>query len=478
VALGRDADTALLQAIATAKNGTYFYVDVPPPVALAAGAEPPAAMLAAPIKLPNRLADVYLAIGELERGWQRLSDQALSIETKSIQVEVPKGLPEAVFGLNWSDPAGQAEIAEIHDPKGNSVKPDAVYTGLTHQHWHVANPPGGTWEVYFRVLKPVAGMELFFTLSGRSETTLVAGVGGDPERRGLGTPVPIFGILTDSKPIAGASVTALVTGQGGSYQLALYDDGKHGDGKSGDGLYANNLTTLKASGGYSVKLVATGTNNANETFTRYASTGFNLLPRLAYIWKDRLDTALEYVALLEGKNWLVDLMPVTEVTYARLLYDELIIVGPDTGYLGSWGTTAAFNAIMERSKPVLGLGEGGYAFFGKAKLSIGYSNGAHGQGDSINWALSRDSIWNTPYNITLTKNPLQLYLKSSASVDIFVSPAPAGVTIFGYTENDARYANLLLDGSKYMLWGFGDGPGKMTETGRRLFINTVFRSIP
>ena len=200
-------------------------------------------------------------------------------------------------------------------------------------------------------------------------------MGGDPQTRGSGTPVPIYGILTDSKPIPGAVVTALVTGGGSSRLLDLYDDGKHGDGQPEDGLYANILTGLTVPGGYAVRLAASGTNNSGEPFTRFASTGFNVRPRLAYILKDNLDTALEYAALLEEKYWLVDLLTLPEVTNSSLLPAELIIVGPDTGYLGDWGIPTALNAVLESGKPVLGLGEGGYAFFGKKKLTIGFPAG-------------------------------------------------------------------------------------------------------
>ena len=278
VALGSDADAVLLQNIAAAKNGTYFYVDVnPPPPALLAG---PAlsVSLAVPRTLPNRLADTYLAIGELSYGWQRLFDQAMPSNSQNFMVDVPQGLPEAVFALNWSDPKGQVEILDLLDPNGNPVKPDTVTNSKTHQQWRVRNPAGGAWRVYLRVLEQVDGMELLFTLSGSSETTLIAGVGGDPQERGTGSAVPIYGILTDSRPIPGADVYALVTGGGGSVVLQLYDDGKHGDGKPEDGLYANNLTKITVSGGYAVKLVASGQNNSKEAFTRYASTGFKRGP--------------------------------------------------------------------------------------------------------------------------------------------------------------------------------------------------------
>lgn len=77
--------------------------------------------------------------------------------------------------------------------------------------------------------------------------------------------------------------------------------------------------------------MATGTNNFGDTFTRYASAGFNVRPRLAYIWKENLEMALEYAALLQGNNWLVDLIPISAVSYAKLQPAELIILGPDTG---------------------------------------------------------------------------------------------------------------------------------------------------
>ena len=477
VALGSDADTILLQKIAAANYGSYFYVDVNPPLAPDFDSLAPTVALSVPNQLPNRLADAYLSIGELDRGWQRLFQQVLTSNTEYLWVDVPKGTPEVIFGLNWSDPAGQAVILDLLDPDGFSVKPDAVHTRQTHTHWLVRDPKAGQWKVFVRILKQVEGMELFFTLSGKSQTTLIAGIGGDPEKRGTGSTVPIYGILTDEKPIAGASVYALVT-NGNSVLLQLYDDGKHADGKAEDGLYANSLDKIAKSGGYSVKLVATGTNNFGDTFTRYAGAGFNVRPRLAYIWKDNLDMALDYAALLQGKYWLVDLIPLSAVSYARLLPAELIILGPDTGTPTAWGTNAAIIAIVESGKPILGLGEGGYSFFGKLKLKIGYPNGAWDPGTAINWANPGDSIWQTPFTFTLLKVPLQLYEKPSVRVSIYLLEVPSEITVFGYNSTNGNYADLLQEQGRYMLWGFNDGPARMTETGRRLFINTVLRSVP
>lgn len=490
VALGEDADTALLQSIAAAKHGNYFYVDVNPP-AMAAPQSPGAPLpLLLADTLPNRLADTYLAIGELNYGYQRLFDHIALAATQNFMVDVPKGLPEAVFSLNWSDPAGQLAIAELLDPNGKPVTPDAKYTSNTHEQWRVKNPEAGQWQVYIRVLKAVDGMELLFTLSGKTETTLIAAVGGDPQERTIGVPVPIYGILTDYKPIPGAEVYALIAGKGvqqpgaqpeaatGSTILQLFDDGKHGDGRPDDGLYANDLTGINAPGGYTVKVVAAGTNNADETFLRYASTGFNVRPRAAYVWNDDIDTALEYEALLEQDHWVVDLVQLPAADKTNFLPYELIVIGPDTGYLDSWGTSEAFSAIVQSETPVLGLGEGGYAFFGQLKLNIGWPNGAHGSGTSITWAYSSDEIWANPYNIALPKEPLQLYEKPSSRVDIHLEQIPTGVQVFGFNDTNRVYANLVLENSWFMLWGFDDGPSKMTETGRKVFVNTSFRTVP
>jgi hypothetical protein len=126
---------------------------------------------------------------------------------------------------------------------------------------------------------------------------------------------------------------------------------------------------------------------------------------------------------------------------------------------------------------VLGLGEGGYAFFGKLGLDIGYGNGIYSSGTSIVWSNSGDRLWQKPYLIELPKDPMELYRVNSPQVAINLSGA-TGVTIFGYYPPNQSYANLILEDRVYMLWGFQKGPNTMTELGWRLFVNTTYRTIP
>ncbi len=485
VALGEDADTALLQSIAGARHGNYFFVDVIAPVASLGGLPEAGPPLDMPDTLPNRLADAYLSVGELTHGYQRLAAlQGPAQEPTVLQVAVPDGVPEAVFAINWNDPAGYLTLRLI-DPGGAAVKPDAEYRSDTHHQLRVLNPKAGTWQVAISMLKP--SLEYHFTLSGRSNTTLIAAVGGDPDERVVGTPVPIYGVLSDYKPIPGADVFALVAGTGvvpgeesvnGSLIMRLYDDGAHGDGKAGDGWYADTLYSVSVPGSYMVKVVASGVNNSGETFLRYASTGFNVLRRAAYIWKTDLDSRLAFEKLISQAGMLVDTVHMGEVEKTSFFPYDVIVIGPDTGSLSSWGTPEAVSAVVNSQRGVLGIGEGGYAFFGQIKLQIGYPQGAHGAGTAISWLDGGDLIWSQPYFlIPLPKDPLVLYRTLNPRVDIYVGAEPSGVEIFGLNDADSTYANLLMENRIYMLWGFNGNPSIMNETGQKLFINSLYRLI-
>ncbi len=117
VALGRDADRTLMTAIAGATGGTPYEAGVDTlPLAAAAilalpagatGESVPAAVPGPSLAetLPNRLADVYKAIGERIGHQQRVWERTGVINDRvTFEVPVEKGLPEAIFAVNWPDP--------------------------------------------------------------------------------------------------------------------------------------------------------------------------------------------------------------------------------------------------------------------------------------------------------------------------------------------------------------------------------------
>ena len=494
VALGEGADKALLQSIAGAKHGQYFYVDVNPPSAATSAGVSPASLsagppLVIPNTLPNRLAETYIAVGELTHGLQRLAERTGSAQeqqTIEFQVAVDKGLPQAIFTLNWNDPLGYLALL-LEDPSGKAVTPDAERRGDTHHQLVVDNPPAGLWTVRIRILKPTA--EYHFMLSGKTVTTLIAAVGGDPAQHTPYQDVTIYGVLTDREPIGEnqADVFALIAGPGiGPRQasaagasetafLQLYDDGKHGDGKADDGLYANTLF-VREPGGFTVKLVASGTNNSGETFLRYAHTGFNVRPRAVYLWNEDLDTALDYEKLLEENGWVVDLMTLAEVPRANFQPYALILVGPETGYHYDFDDKDAAATLAQWGIPVLGLGEGGAALFAELNLFINYGQTWFSNNNEVYAVAPATTFWNEPLAIPVDpKDPLvQLYPKPLKELGVYIPELVKGVTPIAREKRDQDHYPVVMEvqGSRaFALWGYNAGPTSMTEDGKKLLVN-------
>lgn len=489
VALGEDADTALLQSIAGAKHGQYFYVDVNPPTAALAANSSTALVLpplGLPNTLPNRLADVYTAVGELTHGYQRWAERTGSAaegKTFEFNVSVPEGAPQAIFSLNWDDPAGYLRML-LNDPKGQGVTADAERVGETHHQLVVKKPMPGLWLVTVRILKPTS--EYHFMLSGSSQTTLLAAVGGRPEARTVGVPVPIYGVLTDEKRIAGADVYALFAGPGlgpdvgaasiGSRTLQLYDDGHHADGKADDGVYGNLLTGVTQPGGYTVKVVAAGENNSGEPFLRYANAGFNVRPQAVYLWNEDLDTALEYEKLLEANGWSVDLMTLSAVGTADLRPYSLIVVGPETGQFYTFDDPDAAGVLAQWDLPILGLGEGGAALFAELDLYIGYGHTWYSRNNQVYAVDPASDFWNEPFRIPVTdRRPLAtLYPESLMELGVYIPKPPLGVTPVARERKDDSHYPVVQEvrrGRKFALWGYNAGPPAMTSDGRKLLVN-------
>jgi len=477
VALGRDADRNLMAAIAGSTGGTSYEagVDVLPLTASASSAALPGPNL--PSTLPNRLADVYKAIGEEIGHQQRLWEQTGRLEG-SLQFEVPveKGLPEAIFAVNWDDPGSPIQMT-LWDPNGNQIKPGqsgvTFQDDTTHQQYRIERPEGGKWVVKLVAREKMANY--LFILSAWSPTTMHLAFGVPPQERAVGVPIPILVVLADEKPIKGAEVWALVQGPNSDLVelLQLFDDGMHQDGRKNDGVYGNVFTKTYAPGAYVVKASGWGVNNYGEEFVRHRTGSFYVLPRVAYIWLDDLVTTNGYKALLEANGFVVDFVHIDDVPKFNFFPYSLIVIGPETGDGAEWGTSGAVGNILQWGKPVLGLGEGGYAFFGQLKLDIGHPYGWHGNENQTYVMDTAHQVWHSPYHIPLPKDRVVTIYKRTAHVGIHIPKPPADVTLIGREPADQTHYNLVQQAVRYLLWGFHAGPVAMTEDGRHLFINVA-----
>lgn len=478
VALGRDADRTLMAAIAGSTGGTAYEagVDILPLVSGASVAAPPGPNL--PSTLPNRLADVYKAIGEEIGHQQRLWEKTGTVSGR-LQFEVPleKGLPEAIFTVNWDDPGSPIQMT-LYDPKGDQVKagyPGMVHqTDTTHDQYRIRNPLAGVWVVELRTREKMANY--LFILSAWSPTTMHLAFGLPPAKRTVGSEVPILVVLADYERIKGAEVWAWVQGPNADLVqlLQLFDDGAHHDGRSGDGVYGNLFTHTYQAGAYLVKASGWGVNNSGQEFVRHRTGGFTILPRVAYIWLSDLTTANAYRSLLQANAFSVDFVHLDDVPKTSWTRYSLALIGPETGDGAQWGTPAAVAALQQYPVPIIGLGEGGYAFFGQIRLAIGYPNGWHGSENRTYAVDLAHQVWQSPYPMPVSpRNPVMAVYNRTGHVGINILKPPSGVILIGREPADQTHYNLVQQTERYLLWGFQAGPPAMTMDGQHLFVNVA-----
>jgi hypothetical protein len=483
VALGYDADLTLMAAIAAQTGGTFYQAgtDLLPLAAqtsevLASPAAPPGPNV--PSALPNRLADIYKAMGEEIGHQQRLWERTGLVNGRlTFEVPVEKGLPAAIFAVNWADPSSPITM-NLTDPAGNPISPTGpgviFRNDPTHQQYRIANPPDGDWVVELVAREKTANY--LFILSGWSRTTMHLGFGLRARDRIIGAEIPVLVFLADTKPILGAEVHAFIQGPNSDLvaPLQLFDDGAHADGRPDDGVYGNLFTRTYAAGPYFVKATGWGTNNNGNEFVRHRTGSFRILPSAGYIWRSDLPTADDYRQLLENNGFHVELIHVNDVPTINWSRYSLALIGPDTGSGSEWGTSAALATLRQYQVPILGLGEGGYAFFGKLGLAIGYPNGRSIIENRTYAMDTTHQIWLSPYPIPVSpRSRIVTLYKSTDEVGIYVRQPTADIVLLGREPNDQTHYNLIQQTTRYLLWGFGEGPVEMIEDGWHLFVNVA-----
>jgi hypothetical protein len=263
--------------------------------------------------------------------------------------------------------------------------------------------------------------------------------------------------------------------------LPMYDDGTHGDVTRRDGVYTNRYT-IPMTGNYQIKARAQGVAHDGDPFLRYRLRTFRVPRgiRVAYVLSADGGTANQYAALLRGNGLSVSLINLANVEAADLSPYSLIVLGPDTGNENTWGTPAKVAHILNSGKPVLGLGRGGYAFFGKLSLDIGYPNGLQLSDIQVRAADPAHVIWAEPYDLAVPINGLATVYAGNGSSGMAVNLAQSGVDVepLARRPSSSIYYWLAREQTRYMLWGFDLGPAAMVDAGRGLFVNSVFMMVP
>jgi len=201
--------------------------------------------------------------------------------------------------------------------------------------------------------------------------------------------------------------------------------------------------------------------------------------RVAYIYLSDMTTANSFKALLEANGFSVDLISLRVAGNTSFTPYRTILIGPDTGDGATWGDSGAVGMINGSGKPILGIGEGGYAFFGKLSLAIGYANGGHSDSRLAIHALDPDqSIYQSPYSIHVPLDGNLTLYRASSSVEVYFARVPADVLLIGQiVEQTSTHYPLVQEENRYLLWGFNGSPDAMTTLGQQLFVNAVYLPI-
>lgn len=202
---------------------------------------------------------------------------------------------------------------------------------------------------------------------------------------------------------------------------------------------------------------------------------------IAYVFRGDTLSAASFYNLLAGVGYNVTLIPLDNVLSYDFTAFNLTLIADDTGYLNDWGSGGAVSASQVSKitatslgkpggTPVMGLGEGGYAFFGKMGLFIGWPQGWHGPQDHVNRAATPAAT--TIFSGIATPNPIPYYAAGTNGVGIYLSAPPAGVFEIGLENPLNNHASLIMQGCR-MLWGSSGNPLVMKDVGKNIFFNSI-----
>jgi hypothetical protein len=196
---------------------------------------------------------------------------------------------------------------------------------------------------------------------------------------------------------------------------------------------------------------------------------------VAFIYASDYNSALEYQNFLSSYGITVNLVTNSSAATQDYSTYNLIIIGYDTASAGSsYLPAAAVSAINGSGKPILGIGDGGSVFFGNLGLSIGYEN-SMGEGDNETYVVDVTSpIFSQPISINMPPDGIiQLYISSYLCFGVYVPSPIAGVTLLGEDVPSSAHYPLIMEGTRYFLWGWEPSPSFMTQTGKNLFANII-----
>ena len=118
--------------------------------------------------------------------------------------------------------------------------------------------------------------------------------------------------------------------------------------------------------------------------------------------------------------------------------------------------------MPRRAIPVIGLNEGGYAYFGEQAMQIGWPHGWHGSDQNVR-GVPGLPYYQTPSDLTASAGctAARLYGAGTDMVSIHMPSPIAGVTPLAWEPADNQHAPLIAEERREVcnqLWGFAGAP--------------------
>ena len=193
------------------------------------------------------------------------------------------------------------------------------------------------------------------------------------------------------------------------------------------------------------------------------------LSKILYVYNTDAALADQYKILMDAHGFNTTLVTVASVSKTEYSPYELIVVGPDTG---DWSSSRSVQAIADSELPILGLGSGGLKLFEQLRLSLTWGHSWIGNETAIHVVNPSHKMFNQPHTIEIPENGnIQIY-NTTTHYGLYRPSLASNVVLLGRETNDADHYPIVQEG-KCIAWSFSAGPDQMTETGKRLFINTV-----
>ncbi len=221
--------------------------------------------------------------------------------------------------------------------------------------------------------------------------------------------------------------------------------------------------------------------SANATAQMAATLTAAAQKKIAYVYSSDNATANNFYNFLDENGYRVDTVHMSNIMATNFSVYHLVIIGYDTGYADSWGDAGGSMAthIASFDKPILGMGEGGYAYFGKLGLQIGYPKGAHGSGKDVQVVEPASPIWNTPNHVSMPGDGIISLYTSDVNYAAIYYPTPLmGTEAIARTTTSPNHYPLITQVGPFFLWGFDGRPASMTNKGQKIFINLIEYLIP